>query len=633
VALVTEAHTVKFACDGTITLGSTIAFWVDTILDGSGHQVTISGGNLVQVFQVNNNVSLTLINLTIANGLSTNGYGGGIYNGGTVNAMNCHFIANQAQGAWGGYYGLPGKDGCGGAVYNSGTLNIIDCSFAWNSARGGKGGEGIMTSYLPAGIGGVGGAGNGGAIYNLGLLAIKGSTFTSNSTIGGTGGFGGGGAMSLYPIDGGAGGMGGDGNGSILFNNGSASLVNSTFALNSSIGGAGGPGGGGNQPAVPDYGYGKTGPNGLGGSGFGAICDTNGHIYLTNCTLAFNSGTGSTAFGGLKISGGQLVNTLLATTPPGSNCLGKITDAGHNLSSDGSCAFTNIGSRNNVDPKLSPLANNGGPTLTMALLPGSPAIDAGDNASAPPTDQRGVVRPSGVASDIGAYECSPPSLTIPPPTQTAEIGTTIEFTAQASTFTPATYQWFFNGNAINGCTNSVLCLSGIQASNVGAYTLVVSNIAGVVTSSPAMLNVIAPVERRPVPGIKLTGEAGSLLNVDYANSLSPSPNWTTLGSVSLTSTSQFCPDLTMPLPPERFYRAWQTGTPGVVPSLNLNFVPAIMLTGKVGDSLHLDCINAIGPTNDWVTLATVTLTNTSQLYFDVSAPGQSARLYRIVPAP
>jgi hypothetical protein len=58
-----------------------------------------------------------------------------------------------------------------------------------------------------------------------------------------------------------------------------------------------------------------------------------------------------------------------------------------------------------------------------------------------------------------------------------------------------------------------------------------------------------------------------------------------------------------------------------------------MLTGKVGDSLHLDCINAIGPTNDWVTLATVTLTNTSQLYFDVSAPGQPARLYRIVPVP
>jgi hypothetical protein len=371
----------------------------------------------------------------------------------------------------------------------------------------------------------------------------------------------------------------------------------------------------------------------LSGSGFGAICDTNGRTFLANCTLAFNSGTGSTAVDGLKTSGGQLVNTLLATTPPGRNCLGTITDAGHNLSSDGSCAFSGIGSLNNTDPKLGPLADNGGSTLTMALLPGSPAINAGDNASAPPTDQRGAVRPSGVASDIGAYECSPPSLTIPPPTQTAEIGTTVELTAQASTFTPATYQWFFNGNAISGCTNSVLCLSGVQATNIGAYTLVVCNIDGVKTSSPAMLNVIPVVERRPVPAVKVAGEAGSLLNVDYANSLGPSPNWTRLGSVTLTNTSQICPDLTTPLPSQRFYRAWQTGTPGVVPTLNLNFVPAITLTGNIGNSLRLDYINAIGPTNAWVTLDTVTLTNTSQLYFDVNAPGQPQRLYRIVPMP
>ena len=58
-----------------------------------------------------------------------------------------------------------------------------------------------------------------------------------------------------------------------------------------------------------------------------------------------------------------------------------------------------------------------------------------------------------------------------------------------------------------------------------------------------------------------------------------------------------------------------------------------MITGNVGDSLRLDYINAIGPTDAWVTLGTVTLTNTWQLYFDVSAPGQPARLYRIVPVP
>jgi hypothetical protein len=91
------------------------------------------------------------------------------------------------------------------------------------------------------------------------------------------------------------------------------------------------------------------------------------------------------------------------------NCIGPISDLGHNLSSDASCVFTNVGSLNNTDARLGLLANNGGPTLTMALLPGSPAIDAGDTAAAPPTDQRGQPRPVGLAADIGAYEygCTP----------------------------------------------------------------------------------------------------------------------------------------------------------------------------------------------------------------------------------
>jgi hypothetical protein len=56
------------------------------------------------------------------------------------------------------------------------------------------------------------------------------------------------------------------------------------------------------------------------------------------------------------------------------------------------------------DPKLGPLADNGGPTLTMALLPGSPAIDAGNTSLAPATDQRGFPRPAGLAADLGAFE-------------------------------------------------------------------------------------------------------------------------------------------------------------------------------------------------------------------------------------
>jgi hypothetical protein len=129
------------------------------------------------------------------------------------------------------------------------------------------------------------------------------------------------------------------------------------------------------------------------------------------------------------------------------------------------------------------------------------------------------------------------------------------------------------------------------------------------------------------------GQAGNLLNVDYADSLSLAPNWTSLGSVSLTGTSGYCCDPILPLPPQRFYRTWQTGAPGVRPSLDLHLVPAITLTSSIGHSVRLDYINQFGPIDAWVTLATVALSSESQLYFDISAPGQPPRLYRLVPSP
>jgi hypothetical protein len=106
-----------------------------------------------------------------------------------------------------------------------------------------------------------------------------------------------------------------------------------------------------------------------------------------------------------------------------------------------------------------------------------------------------------------------------------------------------------------------------------------------------------------------------------------------MATMTLSSASQFYFDLFEPLPPQRFYRAWQTGTPGVRPSLDLHLVPTITLTGNIGHSVRLDYINQFGPIDAWVTLATVPLTNTSQLYFDTSAPGQPQRLYRLVPSP
>lgn len=162
---------------------------------------------------------------------------------------------------------------------------------------------------------------------------------------------------------------------------------------------------------------------------------------IVNSTIAGNSvGVGGTG-GGLAIynPGGvteptsRLTNTIVAGNRAGgaaSNC-GPLTITSKNdISSDGTCLFTDAASRHETDPKLASLANNGGETDTLALLAGSPAIDAGTNEGCPATDQRGVARPLGSACDIGAYEFQPPSSTppsgSPPPPASADLKLTIK---------------------------------------------------------------------------------------------------------------------------------------------------------------------------------------------------------------
>jgi uncharacterized repeat protein (TIGR03803 family) len=226
-----------------------------------------------------------------------------------------------------------------------------------------------------------------------------------------------------------------------------------------------------------------------------------------------------------------------------------------------------------------------------------------------------------------------PIIVTPPMSQTAETGSRVAFRVTAAGDPVPVYQWFFNAtNGLDGATtNSALRLANVQPAQAGAYTVVVTNAFGTVTSAPASLSVIPPVERRPVPALTLMGQPGSALNLDFAAALGPASQWTTFDTVLLNQTSQWYFDVSTPLPPQVFYRAWQPGPSSVNPSLELHLVPAITLRGDIGHSLRLDYINQFGPTDAWVTLATVTLTNTSQLYFDTSAPGQPERLYRLVP--
>jgi hypothetical protein len=242
------------------------------------------------------------------------------------------------------------------AIYNqSGTVSVYDSSFYDNI-----------------------GAFNGGAVYNGGITYIYNSVFYNNNSEGAD--FythGQGGAIANQPT-------------------GQLSLSNSTLSAN------------------------YTGEQA--GSAGSALYNA-GVLTLTNVTLAHNYSYAymhppahlSAALEMITGSVTTLRNSLLANNTPGGDCAnhgGTLIDGGYNLVADNSCGFTG-----GADPLLAGLADNGGPTLTHALLPGSPAIDAGDPAGCTDplgrplvTDQRGYYRTvdgntdDTARCDIGAFE-------------------------------------------------------------------------------------------------------------------------------------------------------------------------------------------------------------------------------------
>jgi hypothetical protein len=252
------------------------------------------------------------------------------------------------------------SDGAG--VFNAGTLTINNCIIIGNHAKNQDGGFGggvfnrgtarIRNSTLSGNAVHFGGGG----IYNMGPMTINSSTLSGNSGVLGAG------------IDN-------------AFTTGRLTISNSTF-------------------------NGNIGYQGGGISNGGTI------VVISNSTISGNS-----AVKGGGIDSGtytKLQNTIVANSR-GANCYRSgFISKGYNLSSDNTCNFHNTGDRNNTDPKLGTLGNYGGPTQTIPLLSGSPAIDAGNpngctdgNGHLLKTDQRGKSRPDREDTsgcDMGAYE-------------------------------------------------------------------------------------------------------------------------------------------------------------------------------------------------------------------------------------
>jgi fibronectin-binding autotransporter adhesin len=404
--------------NGLPVIGNDVA-GVDLTINGNGATIQRNdspGAPEFRILQVDNG-TVNVSNLTIVNGKVSGGFpaaaGAGILNSqSTLNLTDCTIRANNG-GVGGGLFndGVATLHGCifdinhatdvGGGIANNGELTLFDTHLDDNT-----------TDHQGAGIHNLGTArlercilqGNrahaaGGGVHNLGALTVESSTFNQNQTLAE------GGAVSTY------------------LNTSSPSsmtLLNSTFSDN-----------------VATYG--------------GGVSNIGGTLLLRNCTVHGNSAAHA---GGLyNLSGSSTVqsttftantspdvggiynlntvgpatlrirNTILQSGATGSNIAnvnGVVTSEGHNLSSDpagggngsGPDGLLNgLGDIRNTSANLGPLQNNGGPTLTHALLSTSAAVDAGDDAvlDAPiglTSDQRGpgFTRRKGLHVDIGAVE-------------------------------------------------------------------------------------------------------------------------------------------------------------------------------------------------------------------------------------
>ena len=226
----------------------------------------------------------------------------------------------------------------------------------------------------------------GGGIDNRGTVTVTNSTLSGNSATNAGGG--------IYSF------------------NGTVTVTNSTFSGNSA------PYGGG----IYNFGTVTVTNSTLSGnsatSSGGVLLNNGGTVRVTNSTLSGNSASGN---GGGIFNAGTLTvtNTIVAgnTAPTGPDINGAVVSHGHNLigTTSGTLGITSgmNGDLANPTPLLSALGSYGGLTQTVALLPGSPAIDAGDDSvcnqmtgAAPVNtqDQRGITRPVGAHCDIGAFE-------------------------------------------------------------------------------------------------------------------------------------------------------------------------------------------------------------------------------------
>ncbi|MFO0939086.1 MAG: right-handed parallel beta-helix repeat-containing protein [Gemmataceae bacterium] len=326
-----------------------------TTIQGPSVGVTIDAQGASRVFAVVAGASAVFDGLTISGGnLPAAGKGGGVHNAGRLTISNSTIIENNANE--------------GGGVYNKGTITLSNSTIMDNLATGG------------------------GGVSNDGTMSIDRSTIMGNRAISNS--------INISPLGGG-----------LLGNGGAITITNSTINNNLA------------ESTAESAAFG------------GGVMNNNGSLTIINSTIS-----GNVARGSYGMAGGIYFNQFNGDDPlsminntisenvatvnrdmalySNNNITIKNTIVAGDYSVENYSITGEYTGSNNIlggDAKLGPLQDNGGPTHTMALLEGSPAIDAGVFVDGVTTDQRGYGRNPDTI-DIGAYEAEakqPPAIIAP----------------------------------------------------------------------------------------------------------------------------------------------------------------------------------------------------------------------------
>lgn len=459
--IVVPAGVYKIAIPGTSEDGNATGDWdvTDSVtIRGAGRNLTaIDGQQLDRVFEVRGSspgsIKVILERMTVRNGTAASN-GGGIQPVNAILVVRDAAVTGNRSANHGG--GISSGDGTevklvrtiiagntaltnGGGIAASNVLTLRDTVVRRNIAGSDGGGLDADTVTLTGSII-IGNRSNGfGGGLNAGTATLSGCTVSGNEA-----GTQGGGifALALTLVDSTVSGNEADSGGGGIVATSTATLTRSTVSSNSTLG----AGGGINASTATLT---RSTVSGNRSNSFGGGIAVGNTATLTNSTVSGNTALSNgggiwaitatllncTVVENLALIGGGLFhesggdfsvkNTIVAlnlVVPGGSNrdVNGDFTSQGHNLiGAGGGIGFINgvngdiVGTfLNPIDPKLGPLANNGGRTRTHSLLAGSPAIDKGDDAGVPATDQRGAGFPrkkdgnfDGIARvDIGAFE-------------------------------------------------------------------------------------------------------------------------------------------------------------------------------------------------------------------------------------